>query len=53
MIFLLVASWRLFLVYVYGQDSPYSDQWDAEGWTLLRPLHAGRIDWSIVFSPHN
>lgn len=51
--FLLVTSLRLCLLYVYGFDSPYSDQWDAEGWTWLRPFHGGSIDWSVLFQAHN
>jgi len=51
--FLLVASLRLSLIYFFGFDSPYSDQWDAEGWTWLRPYQEGHIDWRTLFAPHN
>ena len=51
--FLVVASLRLFLIHMFAFDSPYSDQWDAEGWSWLRMFQNGQLEWSHVFEPHN
>jgi hypothetical protein len=51
--FLLVASARLFCLHLYGGDIPYSDQWDSEGWNWLKAYQEGKLDWNVLFLPHN
>src|SRR5258705_7155993 len=50
---LLTASVRLYFIHCYAIDLPYSDQWDSEAWTWLRPFHTGSVNWDILFAPHN
>lgn len=51
--FAIVASSRLFFVHLYGSDVPYSDQWDSDGWNWLKDYQDGRLDWGVLFLPHN
>ena len=48
-----LVSIRFYLLGRFGSDLPYSDQWDAEGWELLRPYKTGSIDWHMLFMPQN
>src|SRR6478736_245918 len=51
--FLVVASLRMYLLHLFAVDSPYSDQWDAEGWSLLRLFQNGQLGWGQLFEAHN
>ena len=51
--FLVVASLRMYLLHLFAVDSPYSDQWDAEGWSLLRMFQSGELGWRQLFEAHN
>ena len=51
--FLAVVSLRLFMIHLFAVDSPYSDQWDAEGWNLLRMFQNGQLEWGKLFEAHN
>src|SRR5258707_1237027 len=51
--FVLVAIARLVVVGLFSSDIPYWDQWDSEGWILLRPFERGELSLSTLFSAHN
>lgn len=52
-LFLAILFARLVYVSLYGGDTPYWDQWDAEGALLLKPIQDG--NWSVwqLLSLHN
>src|SRR4029079_14922563 len=53
-VFLFLLGLRLTVLRIYGAALPYSDQWDSEGWDLLRPYLLGQgVDWHMLFAPHN
>jgi len=57
----LIALWvffaalmsRLLVAHLFATDLPYWDQWDCEGWLLLRPFQNGTLSWTALFAPHN
>ncbi len=49
---LTVFGARLWLVHRYGSAMPFFDQWDAEGWALLKPWQEGRLTWAAMVAPH-
>ena len=51
--FVLVAIARLIVVSLLSSDIPFWDQWDSEGWLLLRPFERGELSLSTLFSAHN
>lgn len=53
LVFMLIAATRLLALQYFGSEIPYWDQWDSEGWILLRPFQKGDWDWRVLFSLHN
>lgn len=49
----MIVGARFWLVHHYAASLPLSDQWDAEGWNLLKPWQEGHRPLSALFSPHN
>lgn len=49
--FLITA--KLLLISVYGNATPYWDQWEAEANLLYRPWLEGNLAWTDFFSAHN
>lgn len=47
---LCVAGARLWLIFHYGSDQPFHDQWTAEG--FYRNWFDGNLEWRIFFYPH-
>lgn len=50
-IFLIAAKFQL--IALYGNATPFWDQWDAEADYLYRPWLEGTYDWKQLFSAHN
>lgn len=50
---LIVFGIKLLLIEVYGNATPFWDQWDAEADRLYRPWIEGSFVWSDLFAPHN
>ncbi|HEX6833968.1 MAG TPA: hypothetical protein VF132_10590 [Rudaea sp.] len=50
---LMILTARLLAARLFASDLPYWDQWDSEGWLLLKPFHEHGIPWDILFSAHN
>ncbi len=48
---LCVAGARLWLIFHYGSDQPFHDQWTAEG--FYRNWFDGNLEWQIFFYPHS
>jgi hypothetical protein len=47
----LGAKWTL--VFLFGGEVPFGDQWDAEVVGLYQPLQAGEFDNASIFTTHN
>lgn len=52
-LFLLVWGAKLLLIQVYGNPTPFWDQWDAEAAALYKPYVEGTLTWNAMFAPHN
>jgi hypothetical protein len=50
---LTVVGARLWLISRYGSSLPISDQWDGEGFHLLKPWSDGTLKFADLFAPHN
>lgn len=50
---LLLLGFKLWVIYTYGNATPFWDQWDAEGVNLYKPLADGTLGWNNLFAPHN
>jgi hypothetical protein len=50
---LTVVGARLWLISQYGTSLPIHDQWDAEGFYLLKPWSEGRLGLADLLGPHN
>lgn len=50
---LVLLAAKLWLISAYGNDTPYWDQWDAEGNALFSPLLGGQLQLRYLFSAHN
>jgi hypothetical protein len=50
-LFLIGAKFAL--IAVYGNATPYWDQWDAEASLLYRPWIEGSLSWFDMLAPHN
>lgn len=48
----LPGLWLGYLIYTYGVDTPYWDEWDEMPGLLLK-LHAGTLSWSDLIAQHN
>lgn len=51
--FLLVVAIKVLLVVLYGNPTPYWDQWDAEAAYLYAPWVEGTLGVADLFAPHN
>jgi len=51
--FFAILLSRLLVTRLFAADLPFWDQWDSEGWLLLRPFQSGAFPWDILLSPHN
>ncbi len=49
----LLLGMKLWLIWAYGNATPYWDQWDAEGAGLYKPFNDGTLGLSDMLSPHN
>lgn len=52
-IFAAIALPRWYYVENYTVSLPYYDQWDAEGYFLLKPWIQGKLLFSALWQPHN
>jgi len=43
---------KLLIINLYGNSTPYWDQWDSEARLLYDPFLEGRLTWWQVLSPH-
>jgi hypothetical protein len=50
---LTIVGARLWLISRYATSLPINDQWDGEGFTLLKPWFEGRLGLADLLSPHN
>ncbi len=48
---ILGAKWTL--VFLFGGEVPFGDQWDAEIARLYQPLQTGEFDSASIFASHN
>lgn len=48
-----ILSVKLIVISIYGNATPYWDQWDAEADKLYRPLLEGTLTWTDLLSAHN
>ena len=46
-------SVKLLLIYVFGNATPFWDQWDGEADFLYKPFLQGRLTLSDLLAPHN
>lgn len=44
---------KLWLIYSYGNETPFWDQWDAEAANLYQPFIRGDLSWRDLLAPHN
>lgn len=51
--FVAIALSRMLVAHFFASDLPFWDQWDSEGWLLLRPFQSGELTWDVLFSAHN
>ena len=51
-LFLTVCGARLCIVHAYGVDTPFWDQWEAEGGLLFKPWLEGHWQWTSLFAAH-
>lgn len=52
-VFFLVFGARLWLIEQYASDVPFWDQWDAEGYFILKPWVEGHLTLQPLFAAHN
>jgi hypothetical protein len=52
-LFAFIALGRALFVATYAEAIPFWDQWDAEGWKLLKPWAEGRLHFSDLVATHN
>ena len=50
---IIIYFYKLVLIYFFGSNIPYWDQWDAEAWYLYKPYIEGKLRLSDLFSAHN
>jgi hypothetical protein len=50
---LSVVGARLWLMSRYASSLPINDQWDGEGFNLLKPWSNGTLSFADLFAPHN
>ena len=50
---LILFGVKLLLIHVFGNDTPYWDQWDAEAALLYEPYVRGDLPWRNLFAGHN
>lgn len=50
---LLFIGLRLWVIYKYGNATPFFDQWGGEGLGLYKPFVEGTLTWHNLLSPHN
>jgi hypothetical protein len=50
---LLFFGFKLWVIYMYGNATPFWDQWDGEAINLYKPLHNGNLGWNNLLAPHN
>jgi len=43
---------KLLVIHLYGNSTPYWDQWDSEAHLLYDPFLDGRLAWQQVLTPH-
>ena len=48
-----VLGVKLAIIAIYGNATPYWDQWDAEAGNLYRPWLEGSLYWKDLFAAHN
>jgi hypothetical protein len=51
--FMAICVSRLLITHFFTTDLPFWDQWDSEGWLLLRPFQRGELSWAVLVSAHN
>ncbi|MGC4035401.1 MAG: hypothetical protein QM764_05520 [Chitinophagaceae bacterium] len=44
---------KFWLIYNYGNPTPFWDQWDGEAANLYKPYVSGTLRWSDMIAPHN
>lgn len=44
---------KLLVIAIYGNATPYWDQWDAEAANLYKPMLEGTLSWKDLIAPHN
>jgi hypothetical protein len=49
----LFIGFKLWLIKVYGNATPFWDQWDAEAAGLYKPLSDGTLTWKQIVDHHN
>lgn len=49
----ILFSVKLMLIYKFGNNIPFWDQWDAEAAYLYEPYFRGDLHWPELFSAHN
>jgi len=50
---IFVIAAKYLVIYLFGNATPFWDQWDAEANQLYLPWIEGTYDWKQLFSPHN
>ena len=51
-VFLILIS-KIIIIWNYGSNVPFWDQWDAEALNLYKPYEDGVLNWKWLFAPHN
>jgi hypothetical protein len=50
---LIILGLKTLLIGVAGNPTPFWDQWDAEGWLLIRPWLDGSLRFADLMAAHN
>ncbi|MBL8299228.1 MAG: hypothetical protein JNN30_12895 [Rhodanobacteraceae bacterium] len=53
LVWLFALVCHAMMILLFSQSLPISDQWDSEGFLLIRPWLEGHLSWAQLFDPHN
>ena len=51
--FFLIFLSKIIIIWNYGSNVPFWDQWDAEALNLYKPYEEGKLTWRWLFATHN
>jgi hypothetical protein len=48
-----IVGAKSYVIFHFGSDVPYSDEWDKEGGLIIGPYYEGKLHLADLFVPHN